>query len=192
MFAISTKPLVAAIIGLVFVGSATYKYMKPATRPNTSNASAKQGAISPDPVATTALDAAQRLESGLEAGMNYGEYSTAVPALAVQTKTYLKSGGASRNPKLGNTFEKLLDAHIKAKDIWAIKVENPDLFSNVDPDNQHYQKILTIYPPAAQMAKPHDERGQSLGLDIDAVLNALWQEARRAFNDAKRLNSGTT
>lgn len=81
---------------------------------------------------------------------------------------------------------------MKARDIWAIKVEHPDLFSNVDPDNQHYQKILTIYPPAAQMVKPHDERGQSLGLDIDAVLNALWQEARRAFNDARRLNSGTT
>lgn len=85
-FSIATKPLVAAIIGLFFVGSVTYKYMKPATRSNTSNALAKQGAFSPDPVATTALDAAQKLDSDLEAGMNTPSTRRLFPLLPSRQK----------------------------------------------------------------------------------------------------------
>lgn len=190
--AIATKPLVAAIVGLVFVGSVTYKSMQPAKPPSAAAAQARQGPFVPDPLAAAALDAAQKLGARVEADISYKEYAAAVADLAAQTKTYLASAGAGKNPKLGAALEKLLDAHVRARDIWAIKMDHPEVFSGVDPDNSHYRKVVSIYPPAAQIAKPQDERGQNVKLDIDAVLNALWQEGRRAFSDARRFNSGTT
>ena len=64
-----------------------------------------------------------------------------------------------------------MDSHIKARDIWALKIEHPDLYSHVDKDNYYYQKLLRIYPPAEQLAIAASSNSNSAESPSDATKN---------------------
>lgn len=146
--------------------------------------------------ATAALNTARSLMFRTEAGIDYRTYATAVSDLAVQIKTYLAADASASNGELAESLTKLMEVHITTRDVWHHKIESGDalLFSTTnesDWENSFWSsKMMRIYPPILEIAREQARVKSQVHITFDHVIQLLWLDARKQFEQAVEANGG--
>jgi hypothetical protein len=153
--------------------------------------------------ATDAYKSLKKLESKIEIGINYKDYSTALGDINYEVKEFLESREAKKKPKLAESLERVMTHHKNAMTVWKdssltdifdmpagiIKIVDNDgivHFKRGEVDKNSFESyILKSYPEIEKAYNIGKKSGKEIR--VGEVLNIIWNAASFDLKNVKTL-----
>jgi hypothetical protein len=140
-----------------------------------------RSSLSTDQTARDAVLALDKLQSKLDVGVSYNDYSVALGEANFATKQFLESTKASSAPEFSNSLREAMRWYVAGERLWTRQIKKDDLYGFCKPGDYEddAKDLCQAYPEVVNlvMGKP--------GFQYREARQVAWNLAGSALKNAK-------